>query len=112
MLDKKLKEIRFKSIFHRTSANELDSFYSLTDDDIAQIKQAFIEDGWGPLTADGKFRIIEYINQKKLYTGQEWYSRYKKLSDENADTLVPVKHDGGFDYKAFGEELAMKASKL
>lgn len=55
---------------------------------------------------------VDKASNPNMMTGQEFYDRYKKLSDENAETVVPKKPDGSFDYKLFGEMLAKKAAGL
>ena len=66
-LDDKLREMKLGYI-KDLSPMKADSWWSLNDEDIAQIKQVFADEGFYPTDVFGT----------KMMTGQDWYGQFEK----------------------------------
>lgn len=85
-LDERLRDVLFKAA---------GGISDMGDDEVAQIKQAFADEGWTPIQRVGfrpdKEGFIE--RYPALMTGQEWYDRFV----EECKRIPDGKHPSIFD---------------
>lgn len=72
-------ELRDKYFYYDPDELGEDAFKPLSDDEVADIKQAFTDAGW---EHTGKDRYVGY------YTGQEWYDRFEREYHMRADWIA------------------------
>lgn len=70
MLDDKLRKLRIRPVEDYNSY-----LFRLSNNDIAQIKQAFADEGW---THKPFLKHLTQTDDTPVYTGQEWLSRFEK----------------------------------
>lgn len=104
-LDDKLKELKIQL--------DYEDGRHLSDGDIAQIKQAFYEDGWIDVRGiRWNYKALHDIDIKpngEVMTGQEWYDRFGKELQKHQD----YKHvEDTFYMDTIVKEAARKAAGI
>lgn len=95
-LDDKLKEIHVVMANHMMApyGKPVPTWYELTDEEITQIKQVFIDEGYIETSFKNDEHVERYakaLARGRLMTGQEWYDRFYKELDIDGDVnLVDV----------------------
>jgi hypothetical protein len=94
-LDDKLRELKLKGKLY-VETDSMERYLELSDEAIAQIKQAFSDEGY----SNGQWKMAAALG---LLTGQEWYDRFTKeyiilvetLKDKELAALLGAKRAAG-----------------
>ena len=107
-IDERLKKLQLSPI------DNYGEYWTLSDEDVAQIKQAFADEGYVQMPQvemitrfeSGKKPELFMVNGKEVMTGREWYERFEKELGE------PQTFAGyGYDSVGYDEDDVLAAAK-